>query len=93
LTGENGHRNETINGQRVSRDSLPTLLYFLFFPQHIFFNSILLPPANGTLAFALPIAIGTQANPSAKAKEPFFSQRTKTTIKTLNKVIFFNLTD
>jgi hypothetical protein len=68
---------------------LPTLLYFLFSPPHIFFNSILCQPANGTLAFA-PTA---QANPSAKAKEPFFSQRTKTANKTLNKVIFFNLTD
>ncbi len=35
----------------------------------------------------------TQANPSAKAKEPFFSKRTNTANKTLNKVIFFNLTD
>jgi hypothetical protein len=60
--------------QRVSRHSLPTLLYFLFSPPHIFFNSILLPPANGILAFA-PTA---QANPSAKAKEPFLPTHRKT---------------
>lgn len=69
LTGDKRTGNDIQNGQRVSRHSLPTLLYFLFSPPHIFFNSILCRPTNGTLAFA-PTA---QANPQAKAKEPFFA--------------------
>jgi len=119
LTGDQ-HTDHISNGQRVSRHSLPTLLYFLFYsqvvlifngvreclsisPPHIFFNSnkrsdsqaplkeklnkrvILCRPANGTLAFALPIAIGTQANPSAKAKEPFLPTHRQTIIsETIN---------
>ncbi len=89
MTGEQGHRNDITIRQRVSRNPLPTRLYFLFSPPHIFFNSILCQPANGTLAFA-PTA---QANPSAKAKEPFFCQRTKTVTSNIDRVIFFNLTD
>ena len=69
LTGYKRTGNDIHNGQRVSRHSLPTLLYFLFSPPHIFFNSILCQRTNGTLAFA-PTA---QANPQAKAKEPFFA--------------------
>ncbi|CAG0988981.1 hypothetical protein FLAV_02195 [Flavobacteriales bacterium] len=69
MTGDQGHRNDTTNGQRVSRHSLPTLLYFLFSPPHIFFNSNLCRPANGTLAFA-PIA---QANPSGKSQRAVFA--------------------
>jgi len=68
LRGEQ-HTDDTRIGQRVSRHSLPTLLYFLFSPPHIFLNSILASRTNGTLAFAPT----TQANPSAKAKEPFFA--------------------
>ena len=69
LTGYKRTGNDIHNRQRVSRHSLPTLLYFLFSPPHIFFNSILCQCTNGTLAFA-PTA---QANPQAKAKEPFFA--------------------
>jgi hypothetical protein len=67
---------------------LPTLLYFLFFPPHIFLIQFYASPQMAH--WLLPTA---QANPSAKAKEPFFSKRTNTANKTLNKVIFFNLTD
>ena len=35
MTGEQ-HTDHISNGQRVSRHSLPTLLYFLFSPPHIF---------------------------------------------------------
>jgi hypothetical protein len=53
--------------------SKPTLLadpfVFFIFPTAHFFKFNFSKPANGTLAFA-PTA---QANPSAKAKEPFFS--------------------
>jgi hypothetical protein len=47
VTGDQ-HTDNISNGHRVSRHSLPTLLYFLFFPSHIFFNSIL---ASHTFAF------------------------------------------
>jgi hypothetical protein len=36
LTGDQ-HTDHISNGQQVSRHSLPTLLYFLFFPPHFFF--------------------------------------------------------
>jgi hypothetical protein len=88
LTGDQ-HTDHISNGQQLSRHSLPNLVYFLFSLPHIFFNSILCQPANGTLAFS-PTA---QANPSAKTKEPFFSQRTKTVTNKIDRVIFFNLTD
>jgi hypothetical protein len=106
LTGDQRHRNNTTNGQRVSRYPLPTLQYFLFYSQIVFFNGVReclsispphivfnsnkrsdsraplkkklnkrvilcqpVPKAFGsTLAFALPIAIGTQANPSDKCQ-------------------------
>jgi hypothetical protein len=72
LTGEHRHKNDTTNGQRVSRHSLTYPSCFNFFPtaqKKIEFHC---HRTNGTFAFA-PTA---QADPSAKAKEPFFSQRT-----------------
>jgi type I site-specific restriction endonuclease len=68
LTGDQ-HTDHISNGQRVSRHSLPTLLYFLFSPPHIFFNSILASRTNGTLAFA-PTHKPTLRQ---KPKEPFFA--------------------
>jgi len=50
LTGDQ-HTDHISNGQGVNGHSLPTLLYFLFFPPIIFFNSILasrLPKAFGS---------------------------------------------
>jgi len=41
---------------------------FLFFSRPHFLKTILSSSTNGTFGFALPIAIGTQANPSAKSK-------------------------
>jgi len=41
LTGEHGHKNDKTIGQRVSRHSLPTLLYFLFSPPHILKNNFM----------------------------------------------------
>jgi hypothetical protein len=72
LTSDQKHTDHIATGQQLSRHSLPTLLYFSFSPPHIFLNSILASRTNGTFAFA-PTA---QGNPSAKAKEPFFSQHT-----------------
>jgi len=68
LTGDQGHRNDIKNGQRVSRHSLPTLLCLNFFPTAQKKLNFYCHRTNGTFAFA-PTA---QANPSAKAKEPFF---------------------
>jgi len=65
LTGDQ-HTGHISNGQRLSRHSLPTLLYFLFSPPHIFFNSILASRTFGTFAFAPK----HNTNASAKAKEP-----------------------
>jgi len=65
LTGDQ-HTDDISTEQRVSRHSLPTLLYFLFSPPHIFFNSILANRTFGTFAFAPT----HKANASAKAKEP-----------------------
>ena len=42
---------------------------FLFFPTAHFLKTILASPTNGTFAFAPT----HKANPSAKAKEPFFA--------------------
>jgi SpoVK/Ycf46/Vps4 family AAA+-type ATPase len=52
LTGDQKHTVHIATGQRVSQHSLPTLLYFLFSPPHIFFNSILANPAFSTFGFA-----------------------------------------
>lgn len=60
MTGEHGHRKDIAIRQRVSRHSLPTLLYFLFSPPHIFFNSIL---ASRTLAHLQ----AAQADPQTQA--------------------------
>jgi len=59
LTGDQ-HTDHISNGQRVSRHSLPTLLYFLFSPPHIFINSIL---ASRTLAHLQ----AAQADPQTQA--------------------------
>lgn len=64
MTGDQRHTDHIANGQRVSQQSLPSILYFLFSPLHIFINSILCALANGTLAFA-PTA---QANDSDKSQ-------------------------
>jgi len=71
LTGDQ-HTDHISTGQQLSRNSLPTLLYFLFSPPHIFLNSILASRTNGTLAFA-PTA---QAKPFGKSQRAIFCQRT-----------------
>jgi hypothetical protein len=67
LTGDQ-HTDHIATGQQLSRHSLPTLLYFLFSPPHIFFNSILASRTNGTFGFARHTS-----RPFAKPKEPFFA--------------------
>ena len=41
LTGDQGHRNDIKNGQRVSLHTLPQLQYFLFSPPHIFLFNLM----------------------------------------------------
>ena len=74
MTG-NQHTDHISYGQRVSRNSLPTLLYFLFSPPHIFFNSILcrpVPKAFGSTLALAPTARHVppmrEANPSGKSQ-------------------------
>ena len=62
------HTDHISNGQRVSRHSLPTLLYFLFSPPHIFLIQFYCHRTNGTFGFARHTS-----QPFAKPKEPFFT--------------------
>jgi hypothetical protein len=76
LTGDKKHTDHIATGQRVSRNSSqPDVFYF--FPHRIFFKTILASRTSGTFGFAPP----HKANPSAKPKEPLFSQRTYNNIK------------
>jgi hypothetical protein len=84
LTGDQ-HTDHISNKQRVSRHSLPTLLYFLFSPPHIFLIQFYADPQTAHWLLPHP-----EADPSAKAKEPFFCQRTDKTVQ--NFLITFYLT-
>jgi hypothetical protein len=68
LTGDQRHTDHIATGQQLSQRTLPTLLYFLFSPPHIFFNSILASRTFGTFAFGPT----HKANAAAKANEPNF---------------------
>jgi len=63
------HTDHISTGQQLSRHSLPTLLYCLFSPPHIFFNSILVSRTSGIFGFAPT----HKADPSAKPKEPLLA--------------------
>jgi hypothetical protein len=65
---------------------LPTLLYFLFFQPHIFFNSILANRTNGTFGFARHTS-----RPFAKPKEPLLCHRTDKDNKTVQAKFDLNL--
>ena len=68
MTGEHRHKNDTTNGQRVSRHSLPTLLCFIFLPTA---QNILKFIANPQMAhLVLP---KTQADPSQNQKSHIFA--------------------
>jgi hypothetical protein len=66
------HTDHISSGERVSRHSLPPLLYFLFSPPHIFLNSILASRTFGTFGFARHTS-----RPFTKPKEPNLSTHTK----------------
>jgi len=68
LTGDQRHRNDTTNGQRVSRHSLPTLC-FLFISNPHFLKTILSQPASGTFGFAPT----HRTDPSQSQKSHFFA--------------------
>lgn len=72
MTGEQKHTDHIETGQRVSRHLLPTLC-FLFFFHRTFLKTILASRTSGTFGFAQT----HKADPSAKPKEPLFSQRTE----------------
>ena len=64
MTGDQRHTDHIATGQQLSRHSLPTLLYFLFSPPHIFFNSIL---ASHTLAHLQAAQADTQTQACKRA--------------------------
>ena len=73
MTGDQ-HKDHIVTGQQISRhSSRPDVFYF--FSHRTFLKTILASRTNGTFAFA-PTA---QADPSAKAKEPFFATARKQT--------------
>jgi len=65
LTGEQRHTDHIVNRQRVSRNKLPTLLCFNFFPNAQ--NILNCQPTNGTFGFA-----PTQSQPFRKTKRAVF---------------------
>ena len=72
MTGDQKHTDHIATGQRVSRhSSRPDVFYF--FAHRTFLKTILASRTSGTFGFAPT----HKANPSAKPKEPLFSQRTK----------------
>jgi len=71
LTGDQKHKDNIATGQRVSRhSSRPDVFYF--FTHRTFLKTILASHTSGTFGFAPK----HKAAPSAKPKEPLFSQRT-----------------
>jgi len=86
LTGDQTHRNDITNGQRVSRHSLPTLS-FLFFSHPHFLKTILSQPASGTFGFAPT----HKANPSQSQKSHFFAFADKHIMKLDNKMLKRNV--
>lgn len=86
MTGDQRHRNDIINGQRVSRHSLTTLC-FLFFSHPHFLKTILCHPASGTFGFAP----SHKANPSQSQKSHFFSYADKNIMKLDNKLLKINV--
>ncbi len=52
MTGDQRDTDHIETGQQLNQHSLPTLLYFLFFPTALFFNSILASRTFGTFGFA-----------------------------------------
>ena len=71
MTGDQRHTDHIAIGQRVSRHSSRPQ-FFYFFANRTFLKTILACRTSGTFGFAPT----HKASPSAKPKEPLFSQRT-----------------
>ena len=70
MTGDQKHTDHIATGQRVIRhSSRPDVFYF--FSHRTFLKTILASRTSGTFGFAPT----HKADPSAKPKEPLFSQR------------------
>jgi hypothetical protein len=69
LTGITGHRNDVIDEQGVSRNSMLTLLYFIFFPTE---QNILkfCPPHIGTFNFVPTAQAKTRAKQIKEISPP-----------------------
>ena len=71
MTGDQKHTDHIATGQQVSRhSSQPEVFYF--FSHRTFLKTIFASRTSGTFGFAPT----HKADPSAKPKEPLFSQRT-----------------
>lgn len=66
------HTDHIANGQRVSRLSLPTLQFFIFFAYPHFLKTIIANRTNGTFGIARH-PDSYRDRPFAKPKEPFFA--------------------
>lgn len=67
------HQNVTGQMNRQTANRTANASVFLFFPTAHFLKTILTNRTNGTFAFATTL----KADPSAKAKEPFFANSLK----------------
>ncbi len=68
MAGEHRHKNDSTNGQRVSRHSLSSLICFNFFPPA---QNIL--NFNATAQMVHLVLPRPKADPSAEPKEAFFA--------------------
>ena len=73
MTGDQ-HSDHISSGQGVSRHSLPTFLYFLFSPLHIFFNSILASRTLHTFGFACQRMIQPEGKTKRVQSPPLLSR-------------------
>lgn len=71
MTGDQKHTDHIATGQQVIRHSSRPVVFY-FFPLRTFLKTILASRTSGTFGFAPT----HKADPSAKPKEPLFSQRT-----------------
>jgi hypothetical protein len=79
LTG-NQHTDHIATGQHLNRHADQRYVFY-FFPHRTFLKTILASRTSGTFGFAPT----HKADPSAKPKEPLFSQRTDT-FRTENRI-------
>ena len=81
MTGDQKHTDNIETGQRVIRYSSRSDVFY-FFSHRTFLKTILASHTSGTFGFAPT----HKANPSAKPKEPLFSQRTDNIYESLSNL-------